>query len=469
MKSESVQTDFIETHGDLLESILPGIIITDIRGIIVFWNSTCERVLGYNHTEIVGKPLQSLFDDAEMLPFSEIMVLCQQETFITGRWHAKCKDHSRIGLDTRVKILNDKEGEPQACIFSFCNIPQELESAVRDLERTEALAETILETSADGIFTADNTGTILSFNRAAERIFGYQKEGIIGKHINVLLPTPYRENIDTSIFINRKHGKKNCGGIGTELHGLKKDGTVFPMYLSLSEVSWHGNRIIAGLISDLTQKRKLKKKILEIGNEERRRIGRDLNDSLGQTLDGIRLISENLAKKLKTNNVSGADEVKEISEMVLEADEFVRTLSRGLVQVDLEKMELSVALQKLSKRVQKNSNIECKYVENGNIKFENHRIALHIYRIVQEAVNNAIKHADANCIEIRISSNLKQTTIAIDDDGKGFDPEKNQIKGSGIQIMKYRTKMMGGTLDISRVHGRITRIRCIIPTDLDHF
>lgn len=441
--------------------------MTDLRGHIIYWNKACEKIFGYKEEEIIGKPVRMLYDD-NTVPFKEILVRCIEDDFVAGRWHGRHKDGSLVWLDIRSKVLNDDDGNQELCVLSVCDI-EKLKTAESELRENRALAEAVLDASVDAIITINERGEIRSFNRAASKMFGYDQEEVIGKNVKILMPFPHNENHDSYISNYLRTGEKKIIGKGREVRGLKKEGIVFPIELAVSEVTWEGNRIFAGIIKDLSVRRDLEKRILEIGNEERRRIGRDLHDGLGQMLTGIRMISENLARKLKANGVPGAEEVQEISDMIKEADEYTRTLSRDMVQVDLEKKGLSVALQNTCERVEKMAGIACKYIESGDIEIDNHTLALHLYRIVQEGLNNVIKHADAKNIQVRISKNDQHISLIIDDDGRGFDMNEAQFQGSGIQIMKYRAGIMGGILEIVRTEEDLTRIRCIVPNNLEQF
>jgi len=460
--------DLSKNHLNILQSILHGILMTDLRGHIIYWNSACADIFGYREEEIIGKSIRILYDDDDVLPFKEILAQSLKGDVISGRWHGRHKNTSRIWLDIRLKVLSDKSENQEFSVISVCNI-EKLKTTESELKEKMAIAESILDTSVDAIITINVKGKILSFNRAATDMFGYHEDEVLGRDINMLMPIPFSEKHDSYMRNYLETGEKKIIGKGREVQGLKKNGRIFPIDLAVSEVTWEGNRIFAGIVRDLTARRELERRLLEIGNEERRRIGRELHDGLGQMLTGIRLVSENLARKLKVNEVPGAGEVQEISDMIKNADDYARTLSRGMVEVDLEKKGLAVALQNLCCQTEKMSGINCSYMETGNIDVGNHSMALHIYRIVQESMNNAFRHADAKNIQVRLSGNVHHLSITVDDDGKGFDTEKVVENGTGIQIMKYRAGIMGGVLEIVRINENLTRVRCIIPYSSTHF
>lgn len=114
----------------------------------------------------------------------------------------------------------------------------------------------ILETSVEGIITIDEQGIIESFNRSAERIFGYRADEVIGKNVSLLMPAPDRERHDAYLTNYLKTGEQKIIGVGRDVLGLRKDGSTFPLHLSVSEVRYGGGRIFTGFVHDLTDRRK---------------------------------------------------------------------------------------------------------------------------------------------------------------------------------------------------------------------
>ncbi len=128
----------------------------------------------------------------------------------------------------------------------------------KELEESKAQAQAILETTVDGIITIDEEGKILSFNQAASRIFDYQEDEVLGKKVKILMPEPYRAEHDEYMQRYRDTGIPRIIGSRRELTGKRKDGSVFPMELSVSEVKWDGNRIFTGVVNDISERRRLR-------------------------------------------------------------------------------------------------------------------------------------------------------------------------------------------------------------------
>lgn len=349
------------------------------------------------------------------------------------------------------------------CLANTLAYAAERVSTARAYRESEARAHAILETTVDGVITIDERGIIQSFNTAAERIFGYREGEVIGKNVKVLMPTPYREEHDGYIQSYHDTGRRRIIGIGREVVGKRKDGTTFPMDLAVSEVE-HGERVaFMGVVRDISDRRKLEQEILRISEQERRRIGQDLHDGLGQMLTGIGLITNNLARRLEARDDPAATDVAEITELIREADQHARGLARGLVPVDLEASGLASALQRLVVNAERLFGIRCTFTEVGSVLLHDNTIATHLYRIAQEAVSNAVKHGRAKTVKVSLAGGSNQLRLRIQDDGVGFPEELDEeTRGMGVRIMHYRARIIGANLEISGALDGGTTLTCTL-------
>jgi two-component system sensor kinase FixL len=453
---------------NILENILHGVIVTDTRGRILFWNRANQEMFGYTEQEMLNRPINILFEKESKIPFKELLRKCSLSEPVYGRWHGIRKDGSLVWLEVRAKLVNSENSNSDYCVITLGDIDK-LKNTENRLNQNRAVFEVILEEISDAIFTADEKGAILTVNSAVSEMFGYEKDELVGRNLKLLMPFPFNESQDNFMKSNLSGGDKKILGEEREIHGLRKDDAVFPIEVVLSEIQWEGDRIFAGVIRDLSARRALERKLIEIGNEERQRIGRNLHDGLGQMLTGIRMLSENLARKLNANALPCADDVQEIAEMIHEADEMVRSIARDMVQVDFEKSGLHVALDNLCKQTTKLTGVNCELMVTETVEIDDHSMALHLYRIIQEAINNAVKHGKADRVVVRLSRNDHHTSITVDDDGVGFCHDSEIGDGVGIQIMKHRAAIMGGLLEIHRIDESVTRIRCIVPNNNESF
>ena len=333
-------------------------------------------------------------------------------------------------------------------------------SALRDsAERLRA----ILETAVEGIITIDERGIVESFNLAAERIFGFKAAEVIGENISVLMPSPHHEQHDSYLANYRHTGHAKIIGIGREVSGRRKDGTIFPMDLSVSEVRLAERRLFTGFIRDITERKRLEREILEISERERRRIGHDLHDGLCQHLAGVEMMSQVLEQKLASRFVDGAKRAGEIAKNVREAISQTRSLARGLSPVTLESEGLMSALQELAENTGKIFGVVCQFHCDPPVSVSDHAVATHLFRLAQEAVANAIKHGRAKRISIRLTGDRGRVILKVDDNGTGFPVEIFKSKGMGLRIMQSRAGMMDGTLAIEHNPGGCASVICSVP------
>lgn len=471
-----IKADITEkvTADDILENIFHGIVMTDPDGVITYWNKGMERIFGYSGEEIIGEKASILYPEKKRNNFESDLENIHQDEITSGQWLGRHKDGSWIWVDVKSNLYTDEEGEPIGIIGSVCDIePQK--KVEEKLKESEARSRAILENTVDGIITIDTEGIIQSFNRAAEKVFGYNVQEVLGKNVNILMPAPHHENHDRYISNYLETGEKQIIGTGREVRGKRKDGTTFPIELSVSEVKWGDEKFFSGIIKDISERRRLENEIIEIGESERRRIGQDLHDGLGQMLTGISLVSQNLATRMEANGIPGAGELKEITEMIKEADQYARTLSHNLMPVELDADGLSNALEKLCKRAEKLFDVNCIYVKECEVSVENRTTSTHLYRIAQEAINNAVRHGRADLIKLSLDAGRKNIRLTVDDNGIGFEESAKQSNsdGMGVQTMKYRARISGGELNITESEEGNTLIECIIKhqndqTNLNH-
>ncbi len=351
----------------------------------------------------------------------------------------------------------------------------ELQLAERTIERRreqaalrdrEARLQAILDTAVEGIITIDGQGLIESFNSAAEAIFGYQASEVIGRNVSVLMPMPYRQEHDRYLADYLRTGHARIIGIGREVVGLRKDGTIFPMDLSVSEVRLEERRLFAGFVRDITERKRLEKEILEISEREQRRVGHGLHDGLCQHLAGIELMSQVLEQNLAKKSKAAAAQAAKIAEHVREAISQTRMLARGLSPVSIESDGLMSALQELAATVSKLFHVDCRFDCAEPILVADDVVATHLYRIAQEAVNNAIKHGKAKKIEVRLRRESVGAQLLVTDRGVGLPNELAPNGGMGLQIMKYRAGIIGASLELRPAHGQGTTVVCTFKSGL---
>jgi signal transduction histidine kinase/CheY-like chemotaxis protein len=212
--------------------------------------------------------------------------------------------------------------------------------------------------------------------------------------------------------------------------------------------------------SDITQRKLIERELLRVSDAEKNRIGSDLHDGLGQYLTGISCLSAALRDKLQVKSRPEAEDAATISSLVQEAIAQTRALARGLCPVQLETAGLETALEDLTFQVQRLHGIDCRFLPTGPVGVCETTVALHLYRIAQEAINNAVKHSGARQITVTLDFLKENKVLSIEDDGCGFDPEVEHGPSTGLQLMPYRAAMIGGTLTITSQPNAGTKVEC---------
>jgi PAS domain S-box-containing protein len=222
-----------------------------------------------------------------------------------------------------------------------------------------------------------------------------------------------------------------------------------------------GTRLVMQLGIDVTERKVLQKQILEISDAERRRIGRDLHDLLGQNLTGIAFLSKVLSKRLAAKSLKEASEAEDISRHVNEVIAQTRSIAKGLCPVSLGEGLIN-GLQEFASKTEDVFGVSCKFHADEIVSIPDGPAVVHLYSIVQEAVANAIRHGKARHIDIELKDNSDHIVMSVRDDGIGF-PEKGKFQGLGLHTMRYRAETIGAFLEIKSSPRRGAEVLCAIP------
>jgi two-component system, LuxR family, sensor kinase FixL len=324
----------------------------------------------------------------------------------------------------------------------------------------------IVENSDDAIISSTLEGTIVSWNGAAERIYGYSAQEAIGRSAMMLMPLESEGEL-TEILERIRCGEwtKNL-----ETTRRRKDGALVNVLLTVSPISHLPGLDTGALViaRDITLRRRLEEKLLEIGADERRRLGHDLHDGLGQFLLGIALKTKMLEEALNKGKSAEAWRAREIVGLMNTAIAQTRNLAHGLDPIHVEANGLVAALRNLAAQTRALFQVECTFACQREHLDVNAQTGIAFYRIAQEAIQNAIRHGQARRISMELAVDDVQLRLNIIDNGKGFSPEAQSRSGMGLHIMQFRASSIGGhlTVESQTNHGRGTQIKCTVPAKL---
>jgi signal transduction histidine kinase len=234
-----------------------------------------------------------------------------------------------------------------------------------------------------------------------------------------------------------------------------------------ARITLRGGGTALAVVRDVTDHETLEKEVVESSSRVQMRIGQDIHDGLGQHLTGITFLSRALEKKLQGKDLPEAAEAAEISKLVIEALSQTRNLARGLFPVEVESTRLCQSLRELAASTEQLFHISCGVECDSNLIVNNRNASTHLFRLAQEAINNAVKHGRAHRVGILLGTTDDKAVLRITDDGVGFPPEGARRSGLGLRIMTYRAQKVGGTLDIQPGQHGGTVVTCTFNPNID--
>ncbi len=483
----------------IFEDDLTGDYLAEPDGRIVLCNQAFVDIFGFeSREEAVGSNLSELYLAPQSWP-RFVQLLCDNKVLERYERAGRRSDgtvrhviETVVGtFDTQGRLLRIKgyvfdDTDSKVATAKLKQRNEELETLVA--QRTHVLKEknehlqAIWDSAFDAIITIDHRGRIETANRAAERMFGYTSAELLGQNISLLMPNPYRDEHDRYIRRYHETGHERILNTPRELVALRKDGTIFPIDLSVTQVDH--TECFTGIIRDISDRKRLQRHILEIASEEQRRLGRELHDGTGQELTGLSLTAGALLETIDAlpmtttgrRTVRQLDEstfarvrdiIAKINAKLVEANRHVHELSHGIMPVQVDAGALQSSLEELARSINLPPTIHCHFDCPLPVTLSNNSVATHLYRIAQEAVNNSLRHSQATEIVLSLRQKGREIVLEVLDNGIGIDEattritEAKQDHGMGMRTMRYRAGIIGGTLQIERRKEGGTVVKCI--------
>jgi signal transduction histidine kinase len=212
---------------------------------------------------------------------------------------------------------------------------------------------------------------------------------------------------------------------------------------------------------EIIARKKLEREKANVTEHERRRLGRELHDSLCQHLTGTALKAQSVVKQLQSSDPSAIENARNVVGLVDRGIDIARDIARGLVSFELEGEGLISALDGLAETTSQQHQIACSFQHNAEVKMSPDK-ATQLYWIAREAVTNAVTHAKPRRIEIRLTRANEHVELCVEDDGKGMVHSGGEKNGIGLQVMKQRAELAGGSLTTGPGEDGGAAIRCVI-------
>ena len=344
-------------------------------------------------------------------------------------------------------------------------LDEQREQARIVLQGSETRYRRLFESAQDGILILDaKTGCIDDVNPFLAKILGLPQKQILNKKLWEIGLFQDVEKSKSAFKDLQRNGYIRYEDMPLET----KDGRRVDVEFVSNVYKANGINVIQCNIRDITERKRadVENAILETIEEEQRRIGQDLHDGLCQQLTGVALMAKALGQKLTGASPKESSDAFEIAELISRSIDQTRDLARGLSPLEISVAGLAPALQKLTSAIKRYYQISCEFDYDESTGFQCRYqaiLATHLYRIAQEAINNAIKHGKAKQITVTLSVYKDYGCLSVQDNGSGFQVHNEEKPGLGLRSMRYRARMIKARLKIDDAPGGGTVVICTFP------
>jgi PAS domain S-box-containing protein len=432
---------------------LPGAAwMKDLDGRYVYANEAAERAFRTVLRDLIGRTDADLFPAAMAAQFRE-----KDQMVITGVKSVQkvetfqVEDGFRQVMVRRFPIIG-REGSPTMIGGVAFDITEQMKAEAA-LSESEQRFRLLVDAIPDFIFRLRDDGAVVDFKAPKDADLPAGTSASLGRALA-------GRALDRIGAPAQRHEALRTG----EMHSLEFQ---FPLRGEARDfearVTVCGPQELLAIVRDVTERKRLETEVLEVSALERRRIGHNLHDGLGQYLAGIAVKARILADDLAAESSPQRPAARKLVRLINSAIQQTRTLARGLDPVEVEASGFVPALRKLAEETEELFRVPCRFHSSHSAVPLSNTAGVQLFRIAQEAINNAVNHGRAKHIEIDLVLDSGQVRLRIKDDGRGFRIRSTRPAGMGLRIMKYRTHTLAGVLKIDSRPGAGTEIQCVVP------
>ena len=364
-------------------------------------------------------------------------------------------------ISSAARRFLDGTGQPAGLVGASRDITRR-KQVYKELADNEQRLRTVLDNEPECVKIVDRDYVLRMINPAGLAMVGASDpQQAIGQDVRELVAPEHRGAFEA---FHERVLEGSTEMLGFEIVGLTGgrrwvESHAAPLRNADGEVTGQ-----LAVTRDVTESRRLSQSLIEAAEVEQRRIGHDLHDGLGQDLTGIALMLKGLQGQLERPAEAIRGDIEEVIQLVNRAMQGTRALARGLTPVALEQGGLEQALRELASRVQDPGVIRVQLTLRSALAERlPPRTAIQLYRIAQEALNNALRHADATRLRVSLLDTRSGLRLRIADDGRGLPPDAAAGEGLGLRTMKYRAGLVGASLDLSRRASGGTAVVVTLP------
>ena len=449
----------------IVDNTVDGLITIDEKGHIETFNKACERIFGYKADEVIGQNVKILMPapyhnehDGYLKNYHDTG---NKKIIGTGRQvEGKRKNNSVFPLDLSISEVDIKGRKIYSGIIRD----------ITEVQEAQKRLAAVLENTVDGLITIDDLGQVEHYNKACEGIFGYKSEEVIGQNVKMLMPEPYHGEHDGYLKNYSDTGVKKIIGTGREVQGQRKDGSTFPLDLSVSGVNVQGRKLYSGIVRDISARKEAEEKIQQANAELEEfsyRTSHDLRSPLVSSIGLLNVVSEAIKNDEKDIALESAAYVqkslRKLEELVKDILQLTKTKN---IQEEQETIDFATLIDDSINKFKNMDNFERLNIQqnlrfSGCLKAQKSRIVL----IVENLISNSIKYQDINknnsFIKISSYQTKKYFVLEVSDNGLGvpknqqenlfkmfkrFHPRTSFGSGLGLYMMKKSADILNGNI-----------------------
>ncbi len=466
--------NFIAAILDAARDLL--VVVLDRAGRIEHFNLACRELSGYTLEAVRGKRLSDL-----LLPPEEVTaVKTTIDDVLSGKAsHSESYWLTKDGARRLVSWSNSVaagDGAVESIIMAGVDVTERQEARDRARE-SEATVRTLLETAAQAILAIGEDGRIVLANAAAEEMFEYGRDELIGVPADSLVPERLLEQLRQHRAGRFAEPRARTLGVRADLTALRKDGSEFPVEVSLSYVAAGSGTLGVAFVSDITQRKESEttlaryqeqvhrpaRALLDAHEAGNRELAREFHDVFSQELAGLSMEISTLLRSAK-ETAPVTKRLREVGNKISRLAENIHRASRQLHPAILEQWGLEAALREECEALSKQLGMPVAF-EAGRLPAQpSQDVALCLYRVAQESLRNIAKHSGAREVHVWLTAVPEGVQLRIEDAGDGFDVEEVLKKGGlGLISMEERVRMVNGKLKVHSVRGEGTTVQVLAP------
>jgi two-component system sensor kinase FixL len=455
------QTQEVRLLGEAVSHLAEGVVITSdgldwpaLR--IVFVNDAMCRITGYTAEELVGQTPRLLQG-----PATDRSVLARMRAELAAGRHCQVEivNYRKDGTAYPAEMFTTPMFDPAGNHTHYVSIHRDITERKLAEDSLTTLGR-IVEESLNEVYICDATTLrFIQVNRGGRENLGYTME-----ELREFTPLDLKPSFDKSAFdaLVAPLLSGEVEKVDFETRHRRKDGTYYDVEIALQLADYRGTSCIVAIVLDTTRRKELEQEVVRASEEERQRIANDLHDDLGSQLTGLKLHIESASCVLTAKLGEPFEGCELVLQLVRDAITRTREIARGLRPVGNDPEDLMGTLSDMIDHAATAAGIRCRFDCPEPVAIDDPHVANHLFRIAQEAVNNAVKHAGATRIIVSLKDTGPAVELRVSDDGKGFKRHAEHA-GLGLHIMNYRAEAMKGVLRIGPIDTGGTSILCRVP------